>query len=308
MKDRKNVWHKLLFPPLWLTIVLTVISTVALGFIFSKGWEETPMAYVSYVVAFYTLTIVCLACWKTIPGYYKNIKGKVYENKYANWYFTDRVFKTHVNLYRSLVINLLYVGVNAVSAVVYNTAWFAVFAIYYAIMAIMRFLLVRYVGRNQIGQSLLGEWKRSRLCAYVLMTVNLALSGAVLMMVYHQRGFEYRGFLIYVMALYTFYITTTAMIDVIKYRKFKSPVMSASNVIKLAAALVSMLMLETAMFAQFGGESSPEFQSIMIMATGGGIAVTVTAMSIYMIIRSAGEIKNLKMQEIKTKKKEAPGQ
>lgn len=298
MKDRRNVWYKLLFPPLWLTIVLTVVSTVALVLVFTKGWDETPIAYVSYVVAFYTLMVVCLACWKTIPAYYKNVRGKVHQNKYANRYLTDAAFSTHVNLYLSLVINLLYVALNAISAIIYNTAWFAIFAVYYTILAIMRFLLVRYVGQNQIGESLIGELKRSRLCAYILLTVNLALSGAVLMMLYYHRGFEYQGFFIYVMAMYTFYITTTAIIDLVKYNKYKSPVMSTSKVIKLAAALVSMLSLETAMFSQFGGDSSPEQERIMIMATGGGIAVIVVTMSLYMIIRSTLEIKRLQKEKL----------
>ena len=39
---------------------------------------------------------------------------------------------------------------NAVSAIIYSTNWFAIFAVYYAIMAVMRFLLVRYVNRKGI--------------------------------------------------------------------------------------------------------------------------------------------------------------
>lgn len=291
MKDWKSICSRLLFPPLWLLIILTVISTTALVAVFVKGWDTNPIAYVVYVVSFYTLTVICLACWKTIPGYYKRIRGKVYDNEYANRYLTDVAFKTHVNLYRSLVINLLYVAVNAVSGIIYSTYWFGIFAVYYAIMAIMRFLLIRYVNKNQIGKSRLGEWKRSRLCAYILMTVNLALSGAVLMMVYYNWGFQYQGFLIYVMAMYTFYITTTAIIDMVKYRKYKSPVMSISKIIKLAAALFSMLSLETAMFSQFGGDTSPEIKRIMIMATGAGISVIVVAMAVYMIVRSTKEIR-----------------
>ena len=300
MKEWKSICSRLLFPTLWLVIVLTVFSTVALVAVFMEGWEATPIAYVVYVVSFYTLTVICFACWKTIPGYYKSIKGKVYDNKYANRYLTDVAFKTHVNLYRSLIINLIYVAVNAISGIIYSTYWFGIFAVYYAIMAIMRFLLVRYVNRNQIGKSRLGELKRSRLCAYILMTVNLALSGAILMMVSFNRGFRYQGFLIYVMAMYTFYITTTAIIDMVKYRKYNSPVMSISKIIKLASSLFSMLFLETAMFSQFGGDTSPEVQRIMIMATGGGISVIVVAMAVYMIIRSTKEIKKLKTNNSQT--------
>ena len=199
-----------------------------------------------------------------------------------------------MNLYCSLAVNLLYVVLNAILAVVFDTNWFALFAVYYAILAVMRFLLVRYVSKNGIGASHLGELHRARLCAYILLTVNLALSGAVLMMVYFHRGFVYQGILIYVMALYTFYTTTTAIIDIVKYRKYGSPVMSMSKIIKMAAALISMLSLETAMFSQFGEDMAIENQRIMIMATGAGIAVIIVTWAIYMIIRTTKEIRSLK--------------
>ena len=207
---------------------------------------------------------------------------------------TDAVFKSNVGLYRSLVINLIYVIVNAVSGYVYQTYWFVIFAVYYAIIAMMRFLLVRYVAKNAIGNSRVGELKRARLCAYILLTVNLSLSGAVLMMVYFDRGFQYQGFLIYVIALYTFYITTTAIIDMVKYRKYKSPILSITKVIKMASAMFSMLFLETAMFAQFGADTSMETKRVMIIVTGAGIGVSVVSMAVYMIVQTTKEIKQCK--------------
>ena len=292
--DWKRFGKKLLFPPWGIILILTAVSAAALVTVFVKGLDTSPVAYISYVFAFYTLCVLCIFCYTTLPGYWKSGKEKLYANKLANRYLTDAAFKTHVNLYRSLAINLLYVAVNAISAVVFNTHWFALFAVYYAILAVMRFLLVRYVSKNKIGASRLGELQRARLCAYILLTVNLALSGAVLMMVYFHRGFDYQGILIYVMALYTFYTTTTAIMDMVKYRRYGSPIMSMSKVIKMAAALVSMLSLETAMFSQFGGEMSMEHQRIMIMATGAGIAIIVVSMAIYMIVRTTKEIRSLK--------------
>ena len=82
----------------------------------------------------------------------------------------------------------------------------------------------------------------------------------------------------------------------IKYRKLGSPVMSTSKIIKFAAALLSMLSLETAMFSQFGGDMSQEVQQLMIMLTGAGIAVTVAAMAMYVIIRNSKEIRNIKKE------------
>lgn len=294
--DWKKFGKKLLFPPVWFIVIGTLLSAAGLIAVFVNGWDVYVTAIAVYVFSFYSLTIFCIACIKTFPGYYRNVKGKVYENKYANRYFSDKVFKTHVNLYRSLLINLVYVGTNIVSAVVYDTNWFGIFAVYYAIMAVMRFLLVRYARRNQIGENKLGELNRSRFCAYILLTVNLILSGVILMMVYNNRGFEYQGFLIYVMAMYTFYITTTAIIDMVKCRRYKSPIMTMSMIIKLASALFSMLFLETAMFSQFGQDTPMETKRIMIMATGAGISVIVVTIAIYMIVHSSKEIKELRSE------------
>ena len=289
----KKMGRKLLFPPLWIIVVLTIFSTIALIWVFVNGLEASLIAYPLYVVAFYTLVILSLACWKTIPNYYKRLKGRVHENEYASRYLTDAAFKTHVNLYGSLGVNLIYVLVNAVAAIWFETHWFAIFAAYYGILAVMRFLLVRYVNHSKIGSSRLGELKRARLCAYILLTVNLALSAVVLMMVYLERGFQYQGLFIYVMALYTFYITTAAIVNMVKYRKYNSPVMSISKVINLAAALFSMLFLETAMFAQFGGEMSARNKQLMIMMTGAGISAIVVGMSLYMIDRTTREIRKV---------------
>jgi hypothetical protein len=293
MRDWKEIGKKLLFPPIWLILLLTIISTITLVMIFVKGWEMHPVAYICYVVAFYTLTVVCIICWKDLPGYYHRVKDKLHANKYVHRYLTDVEYKIKMLLYGSLGINLIYVAINAISAIVYKTYWFGIFAIYYGIIAIMRFLLVRYVRKNPIGGNYLGELKRARLCAGILLTVNLALSGAVLMMVYLDRGFQYQGILIYVIAMYTFYITTTAIIDMVKYRKYKSPVMSITKVIKMASALFSMLFLETAMFAQFGADTSQEVKRIMIMATGAAISVIVISMVVYMIVKTTKEIKQL---------------
>lgn len=291
MKDWKTLCIKILFPPAWMIIILTVISTISLVAVFVNGWELSPIAYVTYVISFYTLTVMCIVCWKVIPGYYRALNERLHENIYADKYMTDVAFKTHIGLYSSLIINLIYVLVNAISGIIYDTYWFGIFAVYYGIIAVMRFLLVRYVNENPIGQNYLGELKRARLCAGILLTVNFALSAAVLMMVYFDRGFSYQGFLIYVIALYTFYITTTAIIDMLKYRIYKSPVMSITKVIKMASALFSMLFLETAMFAQFGADTSPEEKRILIMATGAGISVAVVVMAIYMIVQTSKEIK-----------------
>ena len=289
--DWKKIGKKLLFPPVWLMVILAIISAVALTFIFVRGMEESIPAYIVYVLAFYTLTVVTIFCVMVLPKQYSTIKRKIYDNPLGNRYMTDRAFRTNISLCISFVISMLYVGINLWSWHKLKSYWFMVLAVYYVIMAVMRFLLVRYVRIQKIGTDILGEWKRSRICAYILLLINLSLSGAVLMILYQHRGYDYPGMMIYVMAMYTFYSTIHAILDIIKYRKLGSPIMSTAKIVSLSAALVSMLNLETAMFAQFGGEMSQENQQIFIILTGAGISITVVTLSVILIAKATKEIR-----------------
>lgn len=292
--NRKTFWKKLLFPPVWLVVLLLLISTAALPLVFLNGLSETPVAYIVYVTSFYTLCVVSAYCGVILPRQYRRIREKLYANPVTYRYLTDASFKTHIKLYASLAANLLYVLVNILSWYLYCSIWFVVLAVYYGILAIMRFLLVRYIHAQGLCKNRLGELYRARLCSFILLTLNFVLTGAVMMILYRNKGFEYHGILIYAMAGYTFYITIHAVVDLIKYRKYHSPVMTTAKIISLSAALVSMLALETAMFSQFGVDMTPENKWLMIALTGAGVSIIVIIMSVYMIVKTAKEIKESK--------------
>lgn len=292
--DWKEIGKKLLFPPVWLRVILVIASAAALPLVFVKGVEQSIPAYIVYVLAFYTLSVVCASCVLVLPKQYGIIRQRICDRPLGGRFLTDRVFRTHVSLHVSFVISMLYVGMNLWSWWMLQSYWFMVLAVYYVIMSVMRFLLVRYVRIQKIGTSILGEWRRSRICACILLLINLSLSGAVLMILYQSKGYDYPGVLIYVMALYTFYSTIHAILDIIKYRKLGSPIMSTARIVSLSGALVSMLNLETAMFAQFGADMSPENQRIFIILTGAGVSITVVTLSVILIGKANNEIRRIK--------------
>ena len=291
MKAPKMLIQKLLFPPLWLILLLVALSAPLLALVFLREMEAHPLAYAVYVLSFYTLTVLCLYCSLVFPKQYKSLKTKLYESKLGNRLMTDAAFRTRVSLYLSLALNLLYAGMNAAYGAVSRSAWFAILSVYYAILAVMRFLLLRYVGHNEIGADMTGEWRRARACSLILILINLTLTGAILMLLYTNRGFTYPGVLIYVVAAYTFYMTTTAIMNMVKYRQYNSPVLMSAKAVALAAALVSMLSLESAMLTAFGADTPPETKRALIAATGAGISVIVLGISLHMIVKSVKEIK-----------------
>ena len=136
----------------------------------------------------------------------------------------------------------------------------------------------------------LQELKRVRICAYVLLTVNLALSALVLMMLYNPWDFGHIGLMIYVAALYSFAAVILSLMGLIRFRKYQSPALSASKMISLTASLVSMLTLEVIMFSVFGGDMALEVQKIFIALTGAGICAAIVCMSLYLIIRTTKEL------------------
>ena len=190
-------------------------------------------------------------------------------------------------------INLLFVAMKLFYGVRYRSAWFGTLAVYYAMLAGMRFLLLRYVNQSGIGKNLMSEWKHYRLCSIILLFMNIALLGVVVLVVLDNEGFSYSGNLIYIVAMYDFYSIATAVRDIIKYWAHKSAVISATRSIRLAAALVSMLSLETAMLTQFDEGNDPQAWRVTTGLTGFGVCLIVFCIAVFMLVRSAKQIKRL---------------
>lgn len=295
MKRFKQIWNRLLFPGVAVVLVSVPVAAALLVDTFLREEENGILAYVSYVVSAYSLTIVCAYIAKVPKG---DIRALLHRNPYIHRYLTDIPFKTHVSLYLSLGINLLFVVMKLFYGVYYRSVWFGTLAVYYIMLSVMRFLLLRHVNRNRIGTDVFSEWKRYRLCGVILMLMNIALSGVVILVVQKNEGFHYAGYLIYVVAMYAFYNIITAVRDVVKYRRYQSPVMSAAKAIKLAAALVSMLSLETAMLMQFNNRADSEvFRQVMSGATGGCVCAVVLGMAVFMIVKATRQLRELRRAE-----------
>ena len=293
MERFKQILLKILFPGLAVVAISVPVAAALLTYIFAFGHEYSPVAYVSYAFSAYSFTILCASVVKKSRGAKQDIQQVIHNNKLAHRYLTDIPFKVQVSLYLSLGINIFYAGLKLFYSVYYCSVWFATLGVYYFMLAVMRFLLLRHSNRNAFGEDLVSELKQYRMCGVILMMMNIALSGVVVLVVSDNEGFAYAGYLVYVMAMYAFYNMITAVRDVVKYRKFNSPVMSAAKAVKLAAALVSMLSLETAMLAQFNEREDPVFRKLMSGITGGCVCMVVLGIAVFMIVKSTRQLKTM---------------
>lgn len=290
MEKWKKIFNKILYPPIWLIILLTVVSAVILHIVFVKGWEESPVAYISYIIAFYSVMILSTFFAEVLPKRYKEIKQKVYDHPLGNKYMTDAAFKVRISLYTSLAINLVYSVFKLVSGIYYSSLWIGAFAVYYILLSVIRFVLLHHMERKK-DAGIIEEYRSYRISAVLMMFINMTLSGIVLNMILQNKSAVYSDVFVITSAAYTFYILTVSLIDLVKYRKYKSPVMSAAKAIRFAQALVSLLSLEASMLVQFGEDEA--YRRVMIALTGAGVCIIVMSMSIYMIVRSTKEMKTL---------------
>ena len=291
--DWKKLSKSLLFPHIAIMILLVPIATVLLvGSMVFIG-TESVIAYISYVLAAYTLTVWCFK----IPYLIKFFKTFKNENKYARRWQDDTRLRVNVSLYGSLAWNALYGIFQLWLGFYHHTFWFYSLGAYYICLGVMRFFLARHTTRYAPGERMQTELKKYRACGIVFLVMNLALALIIFFMVYWNRTFEHHMITAIAMAAYTFTALTTAIINVIKYRKYNSPVFSASKAISLAAALVSMLTLESTMLTTFGdGTMTVVAQKWMLGATGGAISVLIVATAIYMIVVGTKKLKQLKTE------------
>ena len=291
--DWKKLGKALLFPHIAIMILLVPIATVLLvGSMVFVG-TESVIAIISYVLAAYTLTVWCFK----IPYLIKYFKTFKDENKYARRWQDDTRLRVNVSLYGSLAWNALYGLFQLWLGFYHHTFWFYSLGAYYICLGAMRFFLVRHTRKFAPGEKMQTELVKYRACGIVFLLMNLALALIIFFMVYWNRTFEHHMITAIAMAAYTFTAFTVAIVNVVKYRKYNSPVFSASKAISLAAALVSMLTLESTMLTTFGdGTMTAIERKWMLGATGGAISVLIVATAIYMIVVGTKKLKELKTE------------
>ena len=293
----KRMVKKVLFPRLWVILLGAILGTAGLIYVFAGEHQNTWAAYTIYLFSAYILTVACVRICRSGKYARQNANALMERVPVVQRYLNDVSFNMHVTLYRSLALNVIYAILKFAFSVYYRSIWFGTLAVYYFLLAITRFALIHYASRNSFGEHLKAEWKRYRLCGGILLVMNLALTGVVIMAVQDHAGFYYPGYLIYVVAMYAFYSMTTAVINLVKYRRYHSPVMSAAKVLHLAAALVSMLALETAMLAQFNGNDREDFRILMTGCTGGAVCAIILAAAIFMIFHATRHIQLIQQEE-----------
>ena len=291
--DWKKLGKALLYPKTVLMILLVPIAAALLvGSMVFVG-TESAIAYISYVLAAYTLTVWCMK----IPNIIRFFKRFKMENKYAQKWFNDTRLRVNVSLYGSFVWNAMYGVFQLWLGIYHRTFWFSSLGAYYICLGAMRFFLLRHTKKYAPGERMRTELIKYRACGWVFLVMNLALALIVFFMIYWNRTFRHHMITTIAMAAYTFTSFSMAIVNVVKYKKYNSPVFSASKAISFAAACVSMLTLTSTMLTTFSdGTMDVLTQKMMLGSVGIAVSGVVVTMAIYMIVQSTKKLKKINIE------------
>lgn len=279
----------LLFPNNAVTVLLVILSALLLGYAF--GYEDAfeVIAYISYVLSAYTLTVVVIK----MPPVIKKIKGGLYANKYSGRYLSEQELRIRISLYAGFGINIVYALVKLCAGIYLRSLWLGAIAVYYVVLSLIRFGLlkrVRYSLKCQdTKEQKIRELKTCYFCGYFMFLLNIAVTGLVVQMIWKNKNYTYPGFLIYAFAAYAFYSLTMAIINMVKFRKMDRPVLAATKVISFICALTSILTLQTALLTEFGNGDAT-FIQLMNSLTGSAVCLTVFVMAIWLIKKTGKEM------------------
>lgn len=280
MKRIRSGFAKLLHPPRWVWFPVSPAVFAALAFVMTSGKTDSVLAYLLYGMSAYCLTVTLLP----LPGWMRSARAAVVRQAgrtaFGGRYVSDAAFRGSVSLWLGTLANLLCVAFRTLEGIRHASVWSLSVAAYDLALGALRLSLgFSYRHRNEVD-----ELRCYQKTAWRLFLLTLPMGGMIVQMVCEDGGYSYPGHAIYLFAMYAFFMVIQAVINLIRFHKLGSPILSAAKAVSLLAALMSVLGLETAMLTRFSAEEA-EFRRTMNALTGGAVWACAILTAICMLYR-----------------------
>lgn len=282
MKYTRKIFH----PPNYIIILGFFCIIFSLAYlIFFNGFEKN-ISYLLYLLMTYSLIIICIKIYDISK---KKIDILIENNKYFKRYKTDYELRYKTSLFLSLLFNIIYAIFKIVMGIIYNSVWAITFGLYYILLVVLRGLIAKE--ETNENSSIIKEYMKYRNTGVILLLINIILSMIILIIINEKIINIYPDWLAITSAVYTFYLIIRSIYGLIKYRKYNNPLMFSAKIINVVTSLISLISLEIILIPTFG-VNNIDFFEITVIATGGGIAIIIVIISLYMIITGTKWLKN----------------
>lgn len=299
----KLLWKKINNPPNWLAILsciatLVVCPTAAIALALDEG--HTIYAFIAAGIAaiplLYMGFVTVIACKRLCRKLGKVAdKFKFTRNLHKNYEFRSIFFGAC-----SLVCNVGYTIFLCVTAIRYRSTWYGALAVYYILLSTARGGVLgqnakdTYKYRYDLMKLQKAKAVNYRYCGFMMSALSLALSLSVIQMFVDGASFYTPKPFVFAFAAFAVYRIIMAIYNFVKASKKDDLVVRAVRYVNLITALVTLLSLQTAIFAALR-LTLPS--AIVNAVTGSIVCLVAMSLGIYMISFSHAVCKKLKLEE-----------
>ena len=252
-----------------------------------------PVSYFFYALTL-TLLIYCV-CVSARP-FKAAVSKRLHSHPMTDRLLRDYGYRTVMFSLVSLVVGAVYAAVLAVLGAVFSSAWYGFFAGYYLVLIAMRVSVV--FGAHRINVRRSGErtegaaLKLCFCCGAMFPVLSVAFCSLAGILVFSRRAAAFGLYGAIMMAVYAFWKLIASVVNAVRAKKSRDPVLQSLRGIGFADAAVSLFSLEIAMTATFGGEERGMFA--LHVATGGAVFLLTLGVGIYLMAGSALRLKKLR--------------
>lgn len=264
--------------------------------------EQRPGPAAEYGIYSLAGAFLALAVWAVVLAVRRGrpadaVAAAVRRSPLLTRLWKDSWFRLLLSGYGSLTASVVLALSKMAAGWWFSSRWFGVLAGYYLVLCLTKGLVL-WAGRAaaahpQGPRRQRREWQVYRLCGWMLAALAFTLQGVTILIVKEGNGFQYHGYLIFAVALYDFYCLIASLVYFFANRAQRSPAMLALKGISLAGSLVSMLSLQTAMFAAFDRGGDPVWQRGMNLLTGTAVCLLLVLLGLGMVRQAGRRLREL---------------
>lgn len=186
----------------------------------------------------------------------------------------------------SLLFNTAYSAYHIAFGITTRSWWLFTVGVYYAILGIVRFAVLRCRGKKRYIL---------RFTGIMLMALSVSLVGTVILAFVKERGIEFPLIVMLAIAVYAFTKITLSTINWIKARKSKSAKLITLRNVSFADAFVSIFSLQRSMLVSFEGMPEADIR-MMNVATGSAVSVIVFLLGLNLVLVHQNRLRKRKPQ------------
>jgi len=290
----KKCWDKIKEPKIiflvlfYVFFVLLVAGTIVMLVLVKK---QNVLHYILYVLSAISLTYFVYTIVHFAPRTKAGIINLLKKNKFTNTLLKDYGYRTLMFSIFSFLLNISYVAFLGVLGIMSHSVWYISITIYYLILAIMKGNVFHSKRKHNTD---IKKARAYRYCGIMFILLTLALSGIIVLIYTSNMYFEYAGLLIYAAAAFVFYKLGLAIYNIFKARKQDDLYIQSIRNVNLVSAVVSVLVLQVAMFQAFSPENNTSFANGLV---GGFVSAITLALGIFMIVKANKEIRKITLGE-----------